>query len=84
MYNDILEESWVYQETKMEGKLEALQKTILNLVQAHFPEALSITKTQVDGIKDEAVLQDLILQISFAQKTSDVLRALVDLDKSKL
>ena len=83
VYNDILEESWVYQETKLEGKLEALQKTVLNLVQAHFPQALSLTKTQIDGIKDEVVLQNLILQISFAQKNGDVLRALADLDSSK-
>ncbi len=83
VYNDILEESWVYQETLFEGKLKALRETILNLVQAHFPEALSVTKTQIYGIKDEVVLQNLILQISFAQKNGDVLRALADLDNSK-
>ncbi len=83
MYKDILEDSWVYQETKLEGKLDALHKTTINLVQAHFPEALEVVKRQIDGIKDENVLQNLIVQISFAKNTEDILQILLDLSKSK-
>ena len=83
MYKDILEDSWVYQETKLEGKLDALHKTIINLVQAHFPEALEVVKRQIDGVKDENVLQNLIVQISFEKNTEDILQILLDLSKSK-
>ncbi len=83
VYNDILEESWVYQETKLEGKLEALHKAIFNVVQARFPAMLSITKQQIDGIKDEEVLQRLLLKISLSQNADEALEALVEIKKSK-
>ena len=82
MYNDILEESWVYQETKLEGKLEALQKAILNFVQTRFPAMLSITTQQIDGIKDEVVLQRLLLKIGLSQNADEALEALVEAKKA--
>ncbi len=82
VYNDILEESWVYQETKLEGKLEALQKAILNFVQTRFPAMLSITTQQIDGIKDEVVLQRLLLKIGLSQNADEALEALVEAKKA--
>jgi predicted transposase/invertase (TIGR01784 family) len=81
MYKDILEESWVYQETKLEGKLDALQQTIIKHVQARFPEMLNVTKKQIDNITDIEVLQNLLLQISLAQNIGDALQALLDATK---
>ena len=83
MYNDILEESWVYQETKLEGKLEAFRSAILDVVQVRFPGMLSITKEQIEGIKDVNVLQHLNLEIGLSQNSSEALQALVEASKSK-
>jgi len=82
MYQDILQESWVYQETKLEGKLEALQKAILNIVQTRFPAMLSITKQQIDGIKNEEILQHLLLKIGLSQNADEALEALVEAKKA--
>ena len=83
MYNDILEESWVYQETKLEGQLEAFRLAILDAVQARFPEMLSITKNRIDSIKELKVLQHLHLQIILSQNVDDALRALSEANSGK-
>ncbi len=83
VYNDILEESWVYQETKLEGQLEAFRLAILDAVQARFPEMLSITKNRIDSIKELKVLQNLHLQIIISQNVDEALRALSEANSDK-
>ena len=83
VYNDILEESWVYQETKLEGQLEAFRLAILDAVQARFPEMLSITKNRIDSMKELKVLQNLHLQIIISQNVDEALRALSEANSDK-
>ena len=80
-YNDILEESWVYQETILEGRLKALHEAILYIVQSRFPAMLSITKQQIGDIKDEKLLQSLLLKLDLSQNTDEALEALVEAKK---
>ncbi len=61
MYKDILEDSWVYQETKLKVELATLRKSIVDFVQARFPAMLDITKQKIDVIEDEDTLQRLLL-----------------------
>jgi hypothetical protein len=82
MYKDILEDSWVVQEERQEGKREALYQALLAVVQGRFPEIVDLTKKQIDGIAEPESLQDLLVKISLAQNVQDATLALFALDKS--
>jgi len=92
VYKDILEESWVYQETKEKGREEGRQqerqrqrRSIETIVQTKFPEMLDLTKKQIENVSDPEVLQDLIVKISLAQTLSEALLALGSLsNKDKI
>jgi len=81
MPKDILEDSWVYQETKLKAELATLRKSIVNFVQARFPAMLDITKQKIDVIEDEDTLQRLLLQIGLSQNIEEALQALLDTTK---
>jgi len=83
MYKDILEDSWVYRETKLKVELATLRKSIINFVQARFPAMLDITKQKIDVIEDEDALQRLLLQIGLSQNIEEALQALLDATKNQ-
>ena len=83
MYKDILEDSWVVQEERQEGKREGLYQAVIAVVQARFPEIVDLTKKQIDGVVDPQSLQDLLVKISLAQNIQDAVQALFALDKTK-
>lgn len=83
MYKDILEDSWVVQEERQEGKREGLYQAVIAVVQARFPEIVDLTKKQIDGVVDPQSLQDLLVEISLAQNIQDAVQALFALDKTK-
>ena len=51
MYNDIIEESWVYQEWAAREQ----RRTLLDIVQERFPEILHLVKKQAESIEDPEV-----------------------------
>ena len=83
VYRDILEDSWVYQETKQEGKLEAWHQAVLDVIQERFPEIMPFAKRQVDGIEDTEVLRRLNLKMSTVQTIEEALEYLLTLSKSE-
>lgn len=83
MYRDILEDSWVVQEERLEGKLQGLHQALVKVVQARFPEIVELTKKQIDGVVDPESLQDLLVKISLAQNVQDATLALFALDETK-
>jgi len=88
MYRDILEDSWVYQETKQLGREEERQeelqrqrKALLTIVQGRFPEMIELTKKQIEAVEDPNVLLDLTVKISLAQNVQEAVQALLALGK---
>jgi len=59
VYNDIIEESWVYQE----WMAQAHRKTLLDIVQARFPEILHLAKKQAESIEDPEVLRRMAVKM---------------------
>jgi hypothetical protein len=82
MYKDILEDSWVVQEERREGKLDGLRRALLAVVHARFPEIVDLTKKQIEGVEDPELLQDLLVKISLAQNVEDATLALFASDKT--
>ena len=83
MYKDILEDSWVVQEERQEGKREGLYQAVIAVVQARFPEIVDLTKKQIDGVVDSNSLQDLLVKICLVQDVQEAVQALFALDKTK-
>ncbi len=83
MYKDILEDSWVVQEERQEGKREGLYQAVIAVVQARFPEIVDLTKKQIDGVVDPQSLQDLLVKICLVQDVQEAVQALFALDKTK-
>jgi hypothetical protein len=80
---NILRETWAYQEILLEGELEGLRRALLKIVQKHFPEMIDVTQKQIEGITNPASLEDLLVNISSAQNLQEALQALVTLDKGE-
>ena len=83
MYKDILEDSWVVQEERLEGELRGLHQALVKVVQARFPEIVDLTKKQIDGVVDSNSLQDLLVKICLVQDVQEAVQALFALDKTK-
>ena len=83
MYKDMLDDSWVVQEERQEGKLEGFQQALLKIVQRRFPEMVDLTKQQIDGVEDPELLEDLLVNISLAQNVQDAISALFALEKTE-
>jgi hypothetical protein len=80
---NILRETWAYQEIVQEGKLEALHDALLKIVRERFPEMIEVTQKQIGGIVNPTTLEDLLVKISLAQNLQEALQALVRLDKDE-
>jgi predicted transposase YdaD len=67
---EIIEQSWVYQETiakgREEGSQQALQQAAIGIVAARFPEIKQFAKEIVETISDPNRLQTLIVELSIA------------------
>jgi hypothetical protein len=79
VYKDIIEDSWVYQETIQKGKLEALHQAILDVIQERFSEIAPYAKRQIEGIGDTEVLRRLIVIMSTVKTAEEALQYLIAL-----
>jgi flagellar biosynthesis/type III secretory pathway protein FliH len=69
---DIIEDSWVYQETIQKGREEglekggqqALQTAAISIVVARFPELEQLAREIIATIGDQSRLQTLIVELS--------------------
>ena len=80
MLDDIIRETWFYQDIYEEGKEESMQEfrlAVLDVIQEHFPEIIELAKTQIEPIKDSIVLRRLIVKMSAAQ-TADKARQYIE------
>ena len=90
MFQDILRESWVYQEIVEEGeekervrRIQEQREMLLGIVQLRFPELLALAKQQVENIKDAEVLPSVSLKLVAAQSVEEARQILRSIDKSE-
>lgn len=80
---NILRETWAYQEIMQEGELLALHQAVLDIVQERFSEIVSFAKKQIDDIQDPEILRRLIVKMSIAQTPEEALQYLFTVDKGE-
>ena len=83
MYRDILEDSWVVQEERLEGALRELRQAVLDVIRARFPEIVPYAKKQIDGVEDTEMLRRLIVKMSIVQTAEEALQYLITLAKEE-
>ncbi len=86
MSDDILQQSWVYQEIKhkgvVEGRaegqekehqmwLESQRETFVNAVKARFPDLLSLALQKAHAINDPLVLQNIMVKLFAVQSLEE-------------
>ena len=84
MLQDILRDTWAYQEIMQEGREEERQQRLkdqrqmlMSLVQVHFSNIAQLAKERADAIKDPEVLQSLILKVVAAQDEEEAKQILL-------
>jgi predicted transposase YdaD len=88
VFNDILRETWVFQEIMQEGEekglkkgLEELLQALLDVVQARFPELSFLARGQIAFIEDLEVLRSLIVKMSTAQTIEEAQQRLLEVGR---
>ena len=93
MYQDVLRESWVYQEIGQEffekgqeeerqRRLQGQREILMSFVQAHFPEITALAQQQADSITDPEILQNIVIKLLATQRLDQAKQMLLDIDKS--
>ena len=84
MLQDILRDTWAYQEIMQEGRQEERQQRLkdqrqmlTSLVQVHFSNIAQLAQERADAIKDPEVLQSLILKVVAAQDEEEAKQILL-------
>jgi len=94
MFQDILSESWVYQELVEQGvekgreeerqqELQRQRQTIIGFVQRRFPEITALGEQLTAKITDPETLQTVILKLLDAQTVEEARQVLLNIDKSE-
>jgi predicted transposase YdaD len=94
MLEDIMEESWTYQEIVKKGvekgreeerqqRILEQHQTLLSLVQVRFPELVSLAKQQTTAINDPEVLHNLIVKLFGVQTADEARQALMEAEIQK-
>jgi predicted transposase YdaD len=93
MFQDILQESWVYHEIgqqfhekgfekgREEGRLQEQREMLRDFLQLRFPETLALANRQTSNIKDPEVLRTLITKLFAAQTVEEVKQILLDVKR---
>jgi hypothetical protein len=91
---DILEESWAYQEMVQKGMvkgleqgvkqglqqgLQALRTTLIRFVETHFPDQVSLAKQQAGLLTTQAQLQEMLDKLFVARTGDEARKMLLDL-----
>jgi predicted transposase YdaD len=89
MFQDMLRESWVYQEIGQEFLEEERQRrrqgihdAIMALVQTHFPELVALVRQQINSITDPDVLQRMLIKLIATQQADEVKEILLAGDRA--
>ena len=91
MFQDILRESWVYQEIaeqgvekgREEGRIQEQREMLLMLVQSCFPELEALAKQQSEGITNPELLPPVNFKLLAAQTIEEARQILLSINKSE-
>ncbi len=93
MLEDILEESWTYQELIKKGMQKGIdlglekgrqqwvqeqRETLLSFVQMRFPELVPVARQQVASVKDPETLHNLLIKLFAVQTVEEARQALME------
>ena len=86
MLDEILEDSWTYQEILNKGRekerqhvIRGQRETLLGIVRKNYSELSAFAELHVENIKDTDALQDLINRLLFSiQTTDEAKQAIID------
>lgn len=85
MFQNVLRESWVYQEIGQEfleeGEIVGLRKALMRFLQLRFPEVMTLAAQQTKSINDPEIIQTLLDRMFTAQTTEEAKRILLDINK---
>jgi predicted transposase YdaD len=93
MFQDILRESWVYQEIgqefreeglekgREEGRLQEQQEMLRDFLHLRFPETLALANQQTSNIKDPEALRTILTKLFAAQTIEEAKQILLDVNK---
>jgi predicted transposase YdaD len=92
MFQNVLQESWVYQEIGQEflekgreeerqKRVQGLRETIMSGLQVRFPEILALAMQQISGINEPEVLQTALSKLFAAQTVEEAQQILLDINK---
>lgn len=92
MYQDVLKESWVWQEIEEGGReeerkeqqrlrLQEQRQLLIGFVQTRFPEITDLAKQQTESIQDPETLPPLILKLYAAQTVEEARQFLLSVSK---
>jgi len=80
VYNDIIEESWVYQEWAAREQ----RRTLFDIVQERFPEILNLVKKQAESIEDPEVLLRMAVKMSIVQTPEEAKQYLLTVSSDEI
>ncbi len=80
VYNDIIEESWVYQEWAAREQ----RRTLFDIVQERFPEILNLVKKQAESIEDPEVLRRMAVKMSIVQTPEEAKQYLLTVSSDEI
>ena len=80
VYNDIIEESWVYQEWAAREQ----RRTLFGIVQERFPEILNLVKKQAESIEDPEVLRRMAVKMSIVQTPEEAKQYLLTVSSDEI
>ena len=92
MLDDILEESWFYQEIRRKGieegreeerqrRIQEQRDTVVSFVQMRFPELVPLAEQHLPFIHDPEELHNLILKLFAVQTVDEARRVIIETDK---
>ncbi len=93
MFQDILEESWVYQEIieqglekglekgRAEGTVQGRRQALMDFLQTRFPGVLALAAQQMNSIKNAETLRALSTKLFAAQTAEEAKQILLDVNK---
>ena len=90
MLDEILEESWTYQEILNKGRekerrlwLQKYSETLLNYVHMRFPELDDFTRSHIETFKDTKALFKCLTQLFAVQTADEARQAIIDASRAE-
>ena len=93
MFQDILRESWVYQEVgheffeqgkelgREDGRLQERRQALIDFLQMRFPEVLALATQQTNSTNNAEILRTMSTKLFAAQTAEEAKQILLEINK---